>query len=128
MWSPDRQAGETKIIGPAYTVQFVRSTQTQAPKLSHHHIDTVPRGSVILLSAPAGIPNAVYGGLMSHRAQYLGAVGVVIDGNFRDLDEQRSILFPVRSRYPSPLHDIQRLTPRPGFCKRRSHTCILRSC
>lgn len=24
LWSPDRQAGPTKIIGPAYTVKYVR--------------------------------------------------------------------------------------------------------
>jgi regulator of RNase E activity RraA len=32
---------------------------------------------------------------MSTRAKYLGAQGVVIDGNFRDINEHREMRFPV---------------------------------
>jgi regulator of RNase E activity RraA len=32
---------------------------------------------------------------MSTRAKYSGAVGTVIDGRFRDLDEHRDLEFPV---------------------------------
>lgn len=32
---------------------------------------------------------------MSHRAVYSGAVGTVVDGNFRDLDEQRRLGYKV---------------------------------
>jgi regulator of RNase E activity RraA len=41
------------------------------------------------------MPNACYGGLMTARAKYQGAVGSVIDGRFRDLQEQREQKFPV---------------------------------
>lgn len=40
--------------------------------------------------------NACYGGLMSNRANYLGAVGTVIDGRLRDLQEHRDLQYPVR--------------------------------
>lgn len=40
--------------------------------------------------------NALYGGLMSARAKASGAVGSVIDGRFRDLQEQRELGYPVR--------------------------------
>lgn len=33
---------------------------------------------------------------MSTRAKYSGAVGTVIDGRFRDIDEHRDLDFPVR--------------------------------
>ena len=59
-------------------------------------IDTVPEGSVIFVSCPPKVPNAVYGGLMSMRARASKAVGSVIDGRFRDLEEQRGLGFPVR--------------------------------
>lgn len=61
----------------------------------HLKIDTIPQGAVIFISAPKDIPHAVYGGLMSHRAVYSRAVGTVVDGNFRDLDEQRRLGYKV---------------------------------
>jgi len=41
-----------KICGPAYTVQMVFSSDTSAPKLSSHFIDTAPAGIVIVINAP----------------------------------------------------------------------------
>ncbi|KAE8383306.1 ribonuclease E inhibitor RraA/Dimethylmenaquinone methyltransferase [Aspergillus bertholletiae] len=97
MWSPKRQKGTTKIVGPAYTVQYV-SLDDPAPKYESHYIDSVHEGAVIFVSSPRGTSNAVYGGLMSTRAKARGAVGVVVDGRFRDLGEQRGLGFPVFAR------------------------------
>ncbi|KAI1140974.1 RraA-like protein [Hypoxylon sp. FL0543] len=97
MWSPQRQDGPTKIIGPAYTVKYV-PLDDPAPKHPSHYIDAVPKGAVIFVSCPPKTPNAVYGGLMSTRAQVSGAVGSVIDGRFRDLQEQRQLNYPVFAR------------------------------
>jgi regulator of RNase E activity RraA len=116
MWSPQRQDGETKIVGPAYTVKYALLSDP-SPKVSGHYvctvlhshprllslsnteiqIDTVPPNSVIFVSTPA-IPNAVYGGLMSTRAQHLGAAGTVVDGRFRDVAEHRALGYPVFAR------------------------------
>jgi regulator of RNase E activity RraA len=49
----------------------------------------------VFVSCPPKIPNAVYGGLMSTRAQASKAVGSVVDGRFRDLQEHRALNFPV---------------------------------
>ncbi|QGI71104.1 hypothetical protein CEK26_003441 [Fusarium fujikuroi] len=98
MRSPLRQEGDRKLIGPAYTVKFVRNTQTNAPKLKEHYIDTIPKDHVVFISAPHGIFNAVYGGLMSTRAKYSGAVGTVVDGTFRDLQDHRKLGYPVFAR------------------------------
>ncbi|KAI0908327.1 RraA-like protein [Ustulina deusta] len=97
MWSPLRQDGNTKIVGPAYTVKYV-PLDDPAPKHPTHYIDHVPEGAVVFVSCPPKTPNAVYGGLMSTRAQFLGAVGSVIDGRFRDVQEQRDLAYPVFAR------------------------------
>jgi regulator of RNase E activity RraA len=45
-------ASSTRICGPAYTVLMVMSSDVSAPKLSEHFVDTIPQGSVIVISAP----------------------------------------------------------------------------
>lgn len=50
---------------------------------------------MVFISQPAPHINACYGGLMSLRAKYLKAEGVVIDGRLRDLQEHRDLEFPV---------------------------------
>lgn len=97
LWSPERQAGDTRIVGPAYTVKYVPLADP-APKHPTHYIDSVPAGAVVFVSCPVKTPNAVYGGLMTARAQALGAVGSIIDGRFRDLQEQRELGFPIFGR------------------------------
>ncbi|OAL51421.1 RraA-like protein [Pyrenochaeta sp. DS3sAY3a] len=95
MYSPQFQSGNTKIVGPAYTVKFVPKSDTNAPKPDGNYIDTIPKDAVVFISQPGPHINAVYGGLMSLRAQKLGAVGVVIDGKLRDLQEHRNLNFPL---------------------------------
>ncbi|KAM7194047.1 RraA-like protein [Naviculisporaceae sp. PSN 640] len=97
MWSPERQDGSTKIVGPAYTVEYARLDDPR-PKYPTHYIDSVPAGAVVFVSCPPKIPNAVYGGLMSTRAKASGAVGSVIDGRFRDVQEQRDLGYPIFAR------------------------------
>ncbi|CAK7231109.1 hypothetical protein SEUCBS140593_007814 [Sporothrix eucalyptigena] len=96
LWSPERQAGPTKIVGPAYTVKYAVHSDP-VPKIEGHYIDTIPKGVVIFISSPV-TPNAVFGGLMSTRAQVSGAVGTVIDGRLRDLQEHRDLGYPVFAR------------------------------
>lgn len=100
LWSPARQAGDTRIVGPAYTVRYA-ALADPAPKYTGppaHYIDGVPAGAVVFVSCPPRTPNAVYGGLMTARARARGAVGTVVDGRFRDLQEQREMEFPVFGR------------------------------
>ncbi|EGS18909.1 uncharacterized protein CTHT_0055220 [Thermochaetoides thermophila DSM 1495] len=97
MWSPQRQDGNTKIIGPAYTVQYAPLDDPR-PKHPSHYIDSVPAGAVVFVTTIQQTSNALYGGLMSTRAKALGAVGSVINGRFRDLQEQRELNYPVFAR------------------------------
>ncbi|KAH9942463.1 RraA-like protein [Epithele typhae] len=100
MFSPS--SASTRLCGPAYTVQMIAASQ-DGPKLSQHFVDTAPEGSVILVNAPPGVKNAVWGGLMTAGAQARGALGVVIAGRCRDLAEHRAADFPVFARGHSTL-------------------------
>ena len=67
---------------------------------------------MVFVSCPQKTPNAVYGSMMAARAQARKAAGSVIDGRFRDLQEQRDLNYPVsflpiifqagRSTFPHP--------------------------
>ena len=70
---------------------------TQNPD-PYMQIDQIPEGAVVFISQPLPHVNAVYGGLMTLRAQALKAAGVVIDGRVRDLGEHRDLNFPLFAR------------------------------
>jgi regulator of RNase E activity RraA len=76
----------------SFTFTFIVICQITTADL--WEIDSVPAGSVIFISSPKTV-NAVYGGLMSQRAQVSGAVGTVVDGRVRDLQEHRGLGYPV---------------------------------
>ncbi|KAI5123925.1 hypothetical protein M0805_006342 [Coniferiporia weirii] len=92
-----------RLCGPAYTVQMVLASDTDAPKLSKHFVDTAEHGSVIVINVPPEAKNAVWGGLMTAGAQARGALGVVVSGRVRDLAEQRELQFPLFARGHSTL-------------------------
>ncbi|KAI8096458.1 RraA-like protein [Halteromyces radiatus] len=103
MWSPNHCSGDTRIIGPAFTVKFVKKEDDSAPKPSQHFVDAATEGSVMVISAPPDVKNACWGGLMSARAMARQVQGVVIDGRVRDLAEHRSMKFPVFAKSHSIL-------------------------
>ncbi|KAF7720925.1 hypothetical protein EC973_005771 [Apophysomyces ossiformis] len=103
MWSPRYCEGDTRIIGPAFTVKMVHKNDTTSPSPNDHFVDAATEGSVIVVSAPPDVKNAVWGGLMSARAMAKNVQGVVIDGRVRDLNEQRSMGFPIFARQHSTL-------------------------
>ncbi|KAG0215429.1 hypothetical protein BGX28_010134 [Mortierella sp. GBA30] len=101
LWSPQYKAGYTRLFGPAYTVQMVPVSDTEASKPDQHFVDAIPEGTVVCISQPSTMVNAVWGGLMTARAQIKGALGVVVDGRIRDLNEQREAGFPVFAKATS---------------------------
>ncbi|KAF9413967.1 hypothetical protein BGZ76_004959 [Entomortierella beljakovae] len=94
MWSPEYKAGDTRVFGPAYTVQMVPIEDKESPKPEQHFVDAAPEGHVVCISQPSHLVNAVWGGLMTARARTRGALGVIVDGRVRDLNEQRDVGFP----------------------------------
>jgi regulator of RNase E activity RraA len=68
-----------------------------------HYIDNVPSGSVVVIAQKDNSNRAVMGGVISARAKTLGAAGIVVDGNVRDIEEHNEIDFPLFSRGSSVL-------------------------
>lgn len=100
---PHEQSSVTKIFGPAYTVQMVDAKDVHSPTPPQHFADGIQKDSVVVVSQPKGYYSACWGGLMSTRAQKLGAKGVVIDGNFRDVHEHRALGFGLFAKGQSAL-------------------------
>lgn len=99
-YSPNRP---TKIVGPAFTVKMVNAKDKDARKPEQHFVDASQEGSIMVISAPPECKNAVWGGLMTARAQARGVKGVVIDGRCRDLAEHREAGFSIYARGHSTL-------------------------
>ncbi|KAI7874415.1 RraA-like protein [Lichtheimia hyalospora FSU 10163] len=103
MWSPSYCDGNTRIVGPAFTVKMVERDNTTAPKPDEHFADAAPEGSIMVISSPADVKGACWGGLMSARAKAKKVQGVVVDGRVRDLSEHRSMEYPVFAKSHSTL-------------------------
>ncbi|KAH7359131.1 ribonuclease E inhibitor RraA/Dimethylmenaquinone methyltransferase [Plectosphaerella cucumerina] len=100
MFSPGSQA---RIHGPAVTVRMVEMSDEAAPRLEKHFVDHNQNDGIMYIQQPKGLPSACWGGLMSTRAKFLGAKGVVIDGRMRDVNEHNEMGFPVFARGMSVL-------------------------
>ncbi|QLL34014.1 hypothetical protein HG536_0F03390 [Torulaspora globosa] len=98
------QRSKVSVVGRAYTVLFA---PVDDPRPAVNYIDAISKGCflVIALSKELQTPyapyvkvtQACYGGLMSTRAKYQGAVGSVIFGRVRDIEEHRALEYPVFS-------------------------------
>ncbi|KAK9462005.1 ribonuclease E inhibitor RraA/Dimethylmenaquinone methyltransferase [Lipomyces oligophaga] len=103
MYSPEREGGTAKIFGEAITVKMVSADDKSSPSLPKHFCDFNERDKIMFISQPKGMFSACWGGLMTTRARALGAPGVIVDGRFRDILEQREMKFPVFARGTSIL-------------------------
>lgn len=95
---------EKSVVGRAYTVEYAPKDDPR-PAVAGGYIDTAPRGSVVFIATAVDsqipvapfttLSNALYGGLMSTRAKYLGCAGSVICGKIRDVREHNALGYPV---------------------------------
>lgn len=98
--------GKSSAVGRAYTVLYAPKSDPR-PAVTQAYIDSVPKDSFVVIGLPIDcqltsapyvkVNNALYGGLMSTRAQYSKANGSVILGRIRDLDEHNDLQYPVWS-------------------------------
>jgi 3-hexulose-6-phosphate synthase/6-phospho-3-hexuloisomerase len=89
--------GELKFAGPAVTVRTYNGDWS-APVQA---IDQCKPGDVIVIDACQG-EIAVWGELATNSCRSKGVVGVVIDGAVRDIDDIRSMKFPLFARHFTP--------------------------
>lgn len=104
--SPIIDSSTQSAVGPAYTVLFAPNSDPRPP-VKQSYIDELPENSILVIGLPlecqthyapwTNVNNALYGGLMSTRANYVGANGSVILGRIRDLDEHLGLKYPVWS-------------------------------
>lgn len=104
LYSPiSKSESPLKLYGEAFTVQIVHTSDPSSRRPKEHFVDAAEPGTVIVISCPPNTKNAVWGGLMTTRAQFRGVKGAVIDGRCRDLAEHREVGFPVFARSHSIL-------------------------
>ncbi|MGR3712864.1 MAG: RraA family protein [Shimia sp.] len=97
----------TKLVGRAMTVLEAdypegdgKGPLTDRPfGVMFEALDSLQEDEIYIASG-SSFSFALWGGLMSTRAQHLKSAGAILDGYVRDIDEIRDLSFPVFSRGP----------------------------
>ncbi|GME71570.1 unnamed protein product [[Candida] boidinii] len=98
--SSDPEKVTPPMVGFAYTVLFAPYDDPR-PEVKGGYIDALPEDCVLVIGTTKALQvpyhpftkvnNALYGGLMSTRANYLKSKGTVVFGRVRDIDEHRAL-------------------------------------
>ena len=83
-----------KIVGQAITLKLMLGDSLLVTKA----LSLCKPGDVLVIDGRGSGNNAVWGDHRSLVAKHLGLSGVVIDGAFRDIDENEEIGFPIYAR------------------------------
>ena len=92
----------TKISGPALTIS-IDPTQCFSPI---EMIKYIKPGQVVVIDAKGETELSIIGGVISSVLKQKGAVGAIVDGAVRDIDEIRDIGFPLFSKSAVPRSQI----------------------
>lgn len=89
-----------RIAGRVVTVKLDAGAPPPGPvrHLGTAAVEAAGPGDVIVVEQRSGIDAGSWGGILSQGAKARGAAGVVADGPVRDVDEARSLDFPVYAR------------------------------
>jgi RraA family protein len=87
-----------KLAGPAFTIE-VRPGDNL---MIHTALSLAKPGDVLVVDGKTDLTCALMGALMMNVAKVIGLGGVIIDGAVRDLDELRSLGFPVFAAGANP--------------------------
>ncbi|MEG1848993.1 MAG: RraA family protein [Oscillospiraceae bacterium] len=83
-----------KICGPAVTLQLMLGDSLLVTKA----LSLAKPGDVLVIAGHGSCNNALWGDHRSLVAKKLGLAGVVIDGAFRDVEENEEIGFPIYAK------------------------------
>jgi len=83
-----------KIVGPAITLKLMMGDSLLVTKA----ISLAKSGDVLVIDGRGSGNNALWGDHRSLICKKLGLEGVVMDGAFRDIDENEAIGFPIYAR------------------------------
>ncbi|CBY00353.1 hypothetical protein IAQ61_011285 [Plenodomus lingam] len=104
--------GSRKVLAPASTFLMIPKSTKSFPNVApvqedyppsnltdgRPYADYTEKGTIIVISQPAGQSCAVVGGIMAARIKYLGAEGLVVDGRVRDLAALNATQLPIWSK------------------------------
>jgi regulator of RNase E activity RraA len=96
-----------KITGYAFPCRVIPTEEYIEIDAILKMVDSIPRDSIVLVAADADIDAALWGGLMSTRAQARGARGAIVNGGVRDIEQITRLGFPVFGEYRC-VKDIRR--------------------
>jgi 4-hydroxy-4-methyl-2-oxoglutarate aldolase len=94
-----RLSSDRRIAGRVLTVKLDRAEgRSNTRHLCTAAIEAANAGDIIVVEQRTGIDAAAWGGNLSIGAGVRGVAGVIIDGPARDIDESRTLDFPVFAR------------------------------
>jgi regulator of RNase E activity RraA len=85
-----------KVVGPAFTVQCLPADESRDARIEY--LGDIPAGSVVVIANGGRTDCSVWGGQRTLAARQRGAVGSVVDGAFRDVEEHAAFGYPVWSK------------------------------
>lgn len=98
---------DLKVCGIAFPCRVVPTTEYVEIDNLLAMVDAIPAGAMVVVAADHDIDAALWGGLMSTRAKARGAVGAVVNGGVRDIEQISDAAFPVFGTYRC-IKDIRR--------------------
>jgi 4-hydroxy-4-methyl-2-oxoglutarate aldolase len=96
-----------KVAGLAYPCRVVPTNEYVEITKLLEMVDSIPKHAFVVVAADSDIDAALWGGLMSTRAQARGAVAAVVNGGIRDFEQIEMLGFPVFGSYRC-IKDIRR--------------------
>jgi 4-hydroxy-4-methyl-2-oxoglutarate aldolase len=88
-----------KVAGYAYPCRVIPTDEYVEIHTLLAMVDTIPADSIVVVAADADIDAALWGGLMSTKAQKRGAKAAVVNGGVRDIEQVKNLNFPVFGTY-----------------------------
>jgi 4-hydroxy-4-methyl-2-oxoglutarate aldolase len=85
-----------KVVGPAFTVQCLPAAESRDARIEY--LCEIPAGAVVVIANGGRTDCSVWGGQRTLAAHQRGAVGSVVDGAFRDVEEHVALGYPVFAR------------------------------
>jgi regulator of RNase E activity RraA len=85
---------DSRFVGTALTVRLYPGDLVDCLDA----LSVAQKGNVIIVDAAGETETSIWGGLMAGLCQQKGVVGAVVDGAIRDIDEIKSMGFPIFSK------------------------------
>lgn len=96
-----------RVCGFAFPCRVVPTDEYVEINTLLEMVDAIPPDAFVLVAAEGPVDAALWGGMMSTRAQARGAVAAAVNGGVRDIDQIASLDFPVFGEYRC-IKDIRR--------------------